>query len=163
MGSVGVDPSRYGIFRFSVPDLSLTADERGLFSFPANTEVKEERLQFHDARMDTNIVQGPKGLDVQGFTYIEHRSALSDSDQWTTGQDVEERYIPEVEELICRITGAKRAVVNNVAFRQKLADMQVDHKLVLRRGNKIDLALEKVPKNVTMGELIHVRRLYSLN
>ena len=150
MGSIG--NNAYATLRFVVPDNSVTADERSLFAFPANKEVVEEHLELHDFRTATDVVKGAEGLDVQGFTYINHRSALSDSDEWFTGKNVEETYIPETEDLICKLTGAKRAVVNNVAFRHKLTDQQADPNFVLRRGCEFDLALAALPKDVAMGE-----------
>lgn len=156
MGSISEDIHE-GIFRFSVPDLSLSAEERSLFAFPANKEVKEERLRLYDARTDGNLVRGPEGLDVHGFTYINHRSALSDCDQWFTGQNIEEIYLPEVEELVCRITGAKRAVVNNVAFRRKLTEMQDDHGHVLMRGCVLDQEIGKLPRDVPLGKPCLIR------
>jgi hypothetical protein len=119
------------ILRFSVPDQSVTAEERSLFAFPANKSVVEETLSLHnfysapDARDATDtagLVKGRNGLDVQGFTYVKHRSALSDSGTWFEGKEVERLYIPEVEKLICEVTGAKTAVVANVAIRRRLAD-----------------------------------------
>ena len=139
----------FGVLRFGIPDDSLTAEERGLFAPKANKGIVEEKLVLHDARTDTNIVAGPDGLDVQGFAYIKHQSALT-SQEWFTGDNVENVYLPELTNLMLSITGAKNAVVNNVAFRRRTADQQADPNFVLRKGEPLDQEMEKLPKDTPL-------------
>ena len=126
----------YGIFKFIDPDLSVNADGRGFFALPASKDVKLETLQLLDYRTDPNIVKGAAGLDVQGFTMVNHRSALT-GDEWFTESDVEDIYFPEVEELVKKLTGAKTFLVNNAAFRRKQAKQQEDPKHYVKRGEDI--------------------------
>ncbi|KAK3620614.1 hypothetical protein LTR22_025515 [Elasticomyces elasticus] len=139
------------LFRFSIPDHSVSAYDRSLFAPPANKEVREEKLSLHDFRTSEDITHGGTGIDTQGFTYIKRRSALSDSGRWFQEDDLERIYFPEVEKLLCELTGAKRAVVNNVAFRRKVASKEdVDHSFVMKRGCDFDLAIAKSPKDVAV-------------
>ncbi len=139
--------------RFTVPDLTISADERALFTFPANKDIVEEQIELHDVGSSPELVEGAGGLDAQGFAYIKHRSALLDADQWYTGKRVEEVYLPEMEELVCKVTGANRAVVNNVVFRRKLGTTeQEDPNFVYLRGSTLDKHLETLPKDIPLGE-----------
>lgn len=140
------------ILRFTVPDLTVTKDDRGLFSLAAPKDVIDERIILNDARQDPRIVKGAGGLDVQGFAYLQHHSALSGSDQYFSGQNIEDIYLPEVCDLVCKATGAKSAIVNNCAFRYKLVDEKRDPKFYFKRGNPIDVEISKMPRNVTMGK-----------
>ena len=131
--------------RFLELDLTHPASERGPFAFQRAKKESRDGLQLRDFRTAADVVKGRKGLDVQGFTYITHRSALSE-DQWITGQNVEQIYIPEVEYLIGNVTGAKRAVVYNVIFRRKVAD---DGRKVYLK--KMDKDIARLPKDTTTG------------
>lgn len=82
------DTHTYGTIRFTVPDLSLPAKDRGLFALPSNKEIVEEKVELHDARIDSTLAQGAAGLDTQGFTYVKHQSALT-SEEWFTEDNVE--------------------------------------------------------------------------
>lgn len=137
--------------RFSIPDFSVPAEERSLFAFAAPKGVVDLKIPLRDARTDTDMVKGPAGLDAQGFAYVKHRSALSNSDRWFVGQDFEDIYMPEICDLVCEVTGAKKAIINNCAFRRKLADEQADPTFYLKRGNVLDQELAKFPRNVALG------------
>ena len=145
MASTTADEPQYGILRFAEPDDSAHAEDRELFALAASKVVHDEKLILHDARTDPNIVKGPAGLDVQGFAYIKHQSALT-SQEWFTGMNIEEVYLPEMEKLLCEITGAKRAVTNNAAFRRRTADKQVDHTYVQKSGGPLDKEIAMLPK-----------------
>lgn len=139
------------ILRFAEPDLSVPAKDRALFALAANKIVREDTVALNDFRTDERVVKGPEGLDVQGFTYLNHRSALQNSDQWFSGLNVEDIYLPELCDLICKITGAQTAVVNNVAFRRRLADKQADLSYVHKRGDELDREIAKLPRDKTLG------------
>ena len=141
-----------GSLRFGVPDLSVSVEERGLYAFPANKDVKEFGFELHDARTAPEILPGSAGLDAQGFAYVKHKSALQDSNAWLTGDNVEKVYIPEILDLVCKVTGAKQAVVLDASFRLKPADDQIQLDWYRPRDDPIDVAVAKLPKNVTAGE-----------
>lgn len=137
--------------RYNVPDFSVPAQDRSLFATAAPKQVSDLKIPLRDARTDSDIVQGPAGLDIQGFAYVNHHSALDDSGRWFVGQDFEEVYLPEVCDLVCKVTGAKKAIVNNCAFRRRLADEQADPTFYLKRGCTLDQELAKFPRNVALG------------
>ena len=140
----------YGIFKFIDPDLSVSADGRGFFALPASKEVKLETLRLLDYRTDPNIVKGAAGLDVQGFTVVNHQSALT-GDQWFTESDVENIYFSEVEELVRKLTGAKTFLVNNAAFRRKQTKQQEDPKHYTKRGEEsFDVGILRSAKPIGM-------------
>lgn len=112
--------------RFNVPDVSIPAEERAFYTLAATKQVVDLEIPLHDARTDENIVRGPASLDIQSFAYVNHHSALDDSGRWYIGQDIEEVYMPEVCDLICKVTGAKKAIIIDCAFRRRLEDKQQD-------------------------------------
>ncbi|MCJ1297565.1 hypothetical protein MMC08_000352 [Hypocenomyce scalaris] len=142
------DSSVYGSFRFVEPDQSIPPEERAFFGFPPNKRDLNERIELHDASNAPELVPGPEGLDVQGFAYIKHQSALTKYEQFSTPHDIEETYVPEVEALICKLTGAKRAIVNNVGFRKKLFTQQNELSYYMKRGSPMDERIGKFPKDI---------------
>jgi hypothetical protein len=141
----------HGLLRFGVPDQSVGPEGRGLFAFPANKEIIEERLQLHDARTSPDIVRGAGGLDVQGFAYVNHTSKLAEKGDWFEGNNVEDIYFPEVIDLLCNATGAKHAAIVDCAFRRRLADKQVDPTFYIKKGDALDHEIAKLPKNTALG------------
>ena len=135
--------TQHAILRFGIPDLTVQATDRAPLTIPPYSKEVEERLILHDIRTDPDIIQGPEGLDVQGFTYIKHRSKLQDSDQWFAGQNVEDVYFPEICDLVCEVTGAKRAIVNYSAFRRRLAEGQAKPGFYYPRGGAYETELKK--------------------
>ena len=59
-------------------------------------------------------------------------------------------YLPEVCELVCNVTGAKNAIVNNCAFRRKHAERQADPNFYLKKGDALDLELGKMERDTPM-------------
>lgn len=93
MGDAGTatsDIAHCGVIRYVIADKSVSADERALFALAANKSWEEHELEVRDFRKAEDVVKGPEGLDVQGFTYVEHESALSRTDNWYEGRDVED-------------------------------------------------------------------------
>lgn len=142
-------PVSYGIFRFVEEDPSIPASERALFASPAKKEAKDIRLPIYDYRSDDNITKGSAGLDAHGFTVVSHTSALKGED--FLGPRVEDVYLKECEELVKQITGAKVAVVNNVALRRKLAAAQVDKNFYYKRGGPLDVAIGQSLRDKPLG------------
>lgn len=137
---------------FGEIDTSIGHEKRGLYSFAPRKEARIVTVELNDARTDTRIAGGSDGLDVQGFAYIQHRSALQGPDSFLLGRNIEDIYIPEVCDLICRMTGAKKAIVNNCAIRHKLLDPQKDPNYYYERDNPFDKELAKLPKDKIVGK-----------
>lgn len=147
MGSI--DREDYGVVRFTVPDTSLSAHDRAIFTLPANKSYKDERVKLHDIRTAPGIHQGLEGLDTHGFTYVKHKSALS-GDDWFAEGKIEDVYTPELEDLILKATGAKKAVVYCVAFRRRLpVDIGVGK--VELRGGEMDQFVGCLSKSKCLG------------
>lgn len=151
MGAAPND-STFGIFRFLEPDLSVPAHERATFAGPASKAAKEETIELHDFRSDKSIARGREGLDVQGFTYVEHASSLT-GEELLAGTKAEDIYAPEVIGFMLKLTGGSRAVAHDVGFRRKLANRQADLYHVQRRGNEMDQAVSKLPRDRILGRL----------
>lgn len=138
----------YGVVRFSVPDMSISAHDRAIFTLPANKSLKDERVKLHDMRTSRDIAHGLSGLDTQGFTYVKHKSSLVYED-WLAGSNIEDIYIQELKDLILSVTGAREAVVYGVAFRRRLATEQGVGKVELRGGD-MDKFIACLPKDRCM-------------
>ncbi|KAK6851855.1 hypothetical protein PG995_011980 [Apiospora arundinis] len=128
----------HGVFTFVEPDLSVSAHDRPMFAAPDTKTSVEEKLVLHDFRTATDVVGGAEGLDVQGFTFIKHKTALS-TDSLLNGtdiKDVEETYAQEALDLAIKITGAKRGIVHNVVFRRRLSPGEPDLSSLFPAGAK---------------------------
>lgn len=134
-----------GTVRYNVPDLSVKPEDRGLFSGAAHKFGEDVDVNLYDPETADDIVTGPEGLDVQGFTYVKHQSALGEED-WLVGHNVEEKYVPEVEELVRQVTGAKRVVVNHLGIRKRLSANNNDHTFYRKKGDKHDEAVKNLTK-----------------
>jgi GA4 desaturase len=142
-----------GTVRYNLPDLSVRAEDRGLFSGPAHKYGEDVEVDLYDPELSSDIVQGSEGLDVQGFTYVKAPSAL-DTEDWLTGTNVEEIYVKEVEELVKKVTGAKKVIVNHLGIRKRLATNNADPTFYRKRGDKHDEAVKKLTeKNSPWGKL----------
>lgn len=126
----------YGLFTFVEPDLSIPAKDRPMFAAPETKTSVEEKLVLHDFRTATDVVRGAEGLDAQGFTFINHTSALSTERllNGTNIEDVEETYAQEALNLLIELTGAKRGVVHNVVFRRRLSPGEPDLSSLFPKG-----------------------------
>jgi len=128
--------------RYNVPDDSVPPENRGLFSGPAHKSAIDVDVELHNPETSPNIVQGPEGLDIQGFTYVKHKSSLT-LEQWLTGSNVEETYIPEVEQLVREVTKAKTVIVNHLGIRKRLAANNTDPTFYRKAGDQHDQAVKK--------------------
>jgi len=129
--------------RYNVPDLSVRPEDRGLFSGPAHKSGEDVEVDLYDPVTTPEIVQGPEGLDIQGFTYVKHKSALGEN-EWLMGNNVEDIYVPEVQELVRQVTGAKHVVVNHLGIRKRLAANNADPTFYRKKGDKHDDAVKKL-------------------
>lgn len=146
MGSYGPpEEDEYGIVRFTVPDTSVSSEDRAIFTLPGNKSLKDERVKLHDFRASQDVLSGPAGLDNQGFTYIKHKSKLG-YDDWLTGTNIEDVYVQELKDLILKATGAREAVVYCVAFRRRPATEQGIEKVEMR-GGEMDSFVGCLPRD----------------
>lgn len=132
-----------GTVRYNLPDLSVKPEDRGLFSGPAHKHGEDVEVDLYDPAASPEIIQGPEGLDIQGFTYVQHKSAL-DADEWLMGNNVEEKYVPEVQELVKQVTGARSVVVNHLGIRKRLAANNSDPTFYRKKGDKHDEAVKQL-------------------
>lgn len=152
MGSIGDNTEVYGTFRYSLPDNSIPVQERSLYTSPSSKLVKDVPQKLHDFRTDPSFTHGGPGLDVQGFTYVEHTSALS-GNEFFEGKNIEEVYGPEVCELVKNVTGAKRAIIDGVTLRSRLAtETEEDLYHVKLKDGPQDMAIRKFDPSVLRGE-----------
>lgn len=141
-----------GTVRYNVADLSVRPEDRGLFSGAAHKYGEDVDVDLYDPTTAPEIVQGPEGLDIQGFTYVKHQSALG-ADDWMKGTNVEEKYVPEVEELVRNVTGAKRVVVNHLGIRKRLTQNNNDPTFYRKAGDEHDKAVKQLTtKNSPWGK-----------
>ena len=146
MGSYGPpEGDAYGIVRFTIPDNSVSAQDRAIFTLPGNKSLKDEKVKLHDFHASQDVLQGPRGLDNQGFTYIRHKSQLG-YDDWLQGTNIEDIYVQELKDLILKVTGAKEAVVYCVAFRRRPATEQGIEKVEMR-GGEMDSFVGCLPRD----------------
>ena len=132
-----------GTVRYNIPDTNVRPEDRGLFSGPAHSYGEDVEVDLYDPATAPEIVQGPEGLDVQGFTYVKHQSALSE-DEWLMGTNVEEKYVPEVQELVRQVTGAKNVMVNHLGIRKRVANNNADPTFYRKAGDKHDETVKKL-------------------
>lgn len=146
-----------GTVRYNEPDTSVRPEDRGLFSGPAHKSGEDVDVNLYDPDTEPEIVKGPEGLDVQGFTYVKHRSALSEDD-WLVGTNVEEKYVPEVEDLVRQVTGAKTVIVNHLGIRKRLSNNNNDPKFYRKAGDQHDEAVKKLAKKESAwGKFSHIK------
>ena len=140
-----------GTVRYNLPDTSVRPEDRGLFSGPAHKSGEDVDVDLYDPVASSDIIQGPEGLDIQGFTYVKHKSSLG-VDDWLEGNNVEEKYVPEVEALVRQVTGAKTVVVNHLGIRKRLTANNNDPKFYRKAGDKHDEAVKQLTgKNTPWG------------
>lgn len=148
-----------GTLRFGIPDESVPAEERALFAIPQNKDFVPKEVELHDFRTSPDVVQGPKGLDVQGFTYVKHKSNIIGTDQLFEGRNIDEVYLPEVEQLMKEVTGAREVVVWNGVTRRKLPAHQDNNPTVQhKKGGELDKTMDKMPRDSVFSK--HKRNAY---
>ncbi|KAF2172720.1 hypothetical protein M409DRAFT_16682 [Zasmidium cellare ATCC 36951] len=148
MGSIDANgtTAAHGVIRYSEPDDSIPASERSFYSFPASRLVEDHTHELHDLRQSP--IKPGAGLDVQGFTWLTHKSALA-GDEWFQGRNIEDVYAPEMIKLICEVTGAKRAVVDGFGIRTRSATLQEEKPYdVNLKGDGLDLVVSQLPRDV---------------
>lgn len=141
-----------GTVRYNIPDLSIKAEDRGLFSGPTHSYGEDVEVDLYDPSATPDILSGLEGLDAQGFAYVKAPSSL-DAGDWLEGTNVEEKYVLEVEDLVRRVTGAQTVIVNHLNIRKRLAANNADPTFYRRAGDKHDEAVKKMTQgNLPWGE-----------
>lgn len=140
----------YGLFTFVEPDLSIPAKDRPMFAAPETKTSVEEKLVLHDFRTATDVARGAEGLDVQGFTFVNHTSSLSPERllNGTNIEDVEGTYAQEALDFMLNLTGAKRGIVHNVVFRRRLSPGEPDLSSLFPKGASDEV---KTPSKRILG------------
>ena len=129
----------YGTIKFLDPDLSVGPHERALFALPPPKEYRFDRLPLHNYR-----TEGPTELDHQGFTLVYHKSSVSGA-RWFDESVIKNTYIPEVQELMKKATGAKSVVAINVVYRRKVAQQEdTNPKSYMKKGQGLDLQMHDI-------------------
>lgn len=105
-------PKEIALIRYCVPDRTISPSQRDLFESPAYDSTISLYLPLHDARTSSTLKKGAEGLDVHGFAYLKHETTV------TNWSEVTEEYLREVEELLCRVTGAGKAVACSYELRR---------------------------------------------
>jgi hypothetical protein len=83
--------AHHGFIRYTISDNTIPPQERAFYSIPMIKTIADYELEIHDFRRSEDIVKGSKGLDVQGFTVVEHETALSKGDDtWFLERNLEE-------------------------------------------------------------------------
>ena len=142
-----------GTLRFGIPDDSVKAEDRAFFATPQVKSFVLQDVELHDFHNDPGVVKGPEGLDVQGFTFIQHHSKIADSDRLFNDRNIEEIYLPEIVQLVLDVTGAKRVVVWNGVTRRKLPVHQDGNPLSQhKRGSKQDHVFDDLPRDVPFSK-----------
>lgn len=153
-----------GILRFSIPDESVTAEQRAFFATPQNKDFVSQEVELHDFNnASSEIVKGAAGLDVQGFTWIHHKSQIATAENASNGRffegsNIEDLYLPELERLIENVTGCKKAVAWNGVTRRKLPIHQ-DGKPTLqhRKGGELDQIFDRLRRDVPFSKYLFPR------
>lgn len=123
-----------------------------MFAAPETKSSVEEKLVLHDFRTATDVVHGVEGLDVQGFTFVNHASSLSTERllNGTNIEDVEVTYAQESLDLMLKLTGAKRGIVHNVVFRRRLSPGEPDLSSLFPKGANDEV---ETPRKKILGWL----------
>lgn len=152
-GKMTVASPATATLRFGYPDLSVPDEARSMFTLPAPRDIVNVDINLIDFGQSPDVVHGGKGLDVQGFSYIKHHSSICDGNRVISDRNTEDVYFPEIRDLVCRTTGASKAIVVNCAVRQALAVRQEDHSFVPRKGGELDQSVANLPRDIPPGEM----------
>src|ERR1051325_7913211 len=66
-------------------------------------EFDSRQVEIHDGRHE-----GPFNIDVNGFTLVDHKTAVTD---FFDAEQLKRVYYPELEALVKRVSGASRVFV----------------------------------------------------
>ncbi|KAK4500146.1 hypothetical protein PRZ48_008332 [Zasmidium cellare] len=140
-----------GTLRFSIPDESVPAEQRSFYATPQNKDFVAKEVQLHDFRSSEDVVQGAKGLDVQGFTYLKHKTKITGPDHLCEGRNVDDIYLPEIEQFMKEVTGAKEVIAWSGVVRRKLATHQDNNPTVQhKKGGDMDKMIDSMPRDTPL-------------
>lgn len=117
-----------------------------MFTPPPMSSLTTVKCPILDFDTSDETVKGPAGLDVQGFTFIKHKSKVSAATESDLPDEVLENvYYPELEALMREITGASIVKVIFTVFRYECADFEASMSNYLARDSERGRLLEKSP------------------
>lgn len=113
-------------FRFIDPDTSLDPWKCDYFAIARPKNLKLEILPLHDIRSIAEDGEDIPRLSTHGFEAVRHESSLFrppyNRDSFNDPTLLEDVYLPEICDLLRKVTGASRTEVISCGTRQKQAD-----------------------------------------
>lgn len=156
MGSI--DTPVPGIFKYGYPT-AQPPSEKSLYTLPELHSIVEETQLLHDFCTSTSITKGPAGLDTQGFTYVEHQSALH-GENWVDREKLEKVYIPEVVELVKKTTGASKVAIDGLTLRKTVAKEQDQKKdFYGKKGDEHEKRVKQTPRDSLRSMMAELAQL----
>ena len=124
----------YGKFRYLLAGHTPTPSS-GIFKLPDESEFGDERtLPLHDVRPLPTVDQlltageGTAQLSTHGFTAVKHPSVMHSAPytyaSWRDPALLQKIYVPETEEMVKRITGASRTMIESLVLRDNTTSRQ---------------------------------------
>lgn len=104
-----------GRVQFIEPDTSVDPWDCDYVAIPRPLTLTYEDLPLNDLRPEIFSSSSPYGLNKSGFTAVKHHSAFHtvpySKDSFLDEKLVEEVYMPETENLVKSVTGAKSVFI----------------------------------------------------
>ena len=101
-----------GRIQYIEPDTSIDPFDCDYLAIPRPLTLIHEDLPLHNLRPEIFSNPSPYGLDKTGFTAVKHNSVFHSApyskESFLNEKLVEEVYIPETEDLVKQVTGAKK-------------------------------------------------------
>ena len=132
--TVSAAPITYGKLRYVSPDYAPKPSTQ-IFGLPDTSEFGDERIMpLHDIRPLPTVDQlhtakeGTAQLSTHAFTAVKHASILHSAPyteaSWHDPELLQKVYIPEVEEMLRQITGAKTVISETLLLRSSIKNEQ---------------------------------------
>lgn len=138
------------IIHHSVADDAVPASERGFYSFTSSSVIESHHTELHDYRTSSDVVHGPEDLDAQGFTYVERDFSLN-SKELLEGHNIEDIYYREVEDLVLKATGAKKALGLEAVVRGQKTIAEEDLMARQAKGGERDSTFDEQDREAPLG------------
>ncbi|KAH0845913.1 hypothetical protein AYO21_07012 [Fonsecaea monophora] len=124
------EPQHYGKLRY-IPEGQTPTPSPHNFHLPAMAEFGDVRLQpLIDMRPVPTIAELPKAkegaaqLDTHGFTALRHPTTMNappySRASWSDPKLLKELYVPETEEMVKQVTGAKTVITEALLLRSAI-------------------------------------------
>lgn len=173
MGSIE-EPTRFptqATFTFIDPDKSVDPWEcEGYFAIPRPKTLYRTILPLHDLRETSNIFTSSSQITIakNGFTAVKHASRLHSAPytpaSFRAKENLEDIYVPEVQDLLKREVGCSKVFIISTALRllkgdpplkttaEKAADPDIAKREPDRCGIKLNLNEFDLEKPMIAGE-----------